>query len=187
MNNRNFIGGFTLLELLVATVVISIIASIAAPSLSHLISRSQRHASVTEIIALINLARNTAIMEQRTVTLCPLDESNECSHDWSGTITVFRDPEADKALNDPGQVIRVGQPPDGGHWSANTSSRPYFRFMPTGIANYAIGNMIWCPGSGDMTTAAQIIVNRGGRVRISEDSDGDGVVEDGNGEAITCT
>ncbi|MCG7201292.1 GspH/FimT family pseudopilin [Marinobacter pelagius] len=179
-------SGFTLVELLVTLTIVAVIASITVPSMDNFIRQSNRHAAVSDMIGLINLARNTAIMEQQTVTLCPLDENGECGHDWSGTITVFRDPESDKILNDATEVIRVAQSHKGGDWIANTASRPYFRFMPTGIANYAIGNMVWCPSSREMNSAAQLVVNRGGRVRVSEDNDGDGVPEDNKGHPITC-
>lgn len=180
-------GGFTLVELLITIILVSIITSLAIPSFSDFIQKSQRHASVTQMISLINLARNTAIMEQQTITLCPLDEQNQCAHNWNGDITAFRDSNADKALSSMEEIIRVNPPSPGGRWEANTGSRPYFRFTPTGIANYAIGNMIWCPRSGDMTSSAQVIINMGGRVRLSKDSDGDGIAENSNGMPIKCS
>lgn len=186
MNSNNRIGGFTLVELLITLAIVSVIATFALPSMDRLVKNAQRHTAVSDMIALVNLARNSAIMEQTTVTVCPLDENDECANDWSDEITVFRDPEANKTLDDAGQIIRIVHPSQGGQWIANTSSRPYFRFMSTGIANYAIGNMIWCPANGDMTIARQIVVNRGGRVRQSIDQDGDGIVEDSNGTPIQC-
>lgn len=185
--SRFIISGFTLVELLITLVIIVVITSIAAPAMDQLIQNSRRHTSVSDLIALINLARNTAIMEQQTVTLCPLNDDKQCATGWAGTITVFRDPESDKILDDDSQIIRISQAPEGGYWTANTSSRPYFRFMPSGIANYAIGNLIWCPNNKDSTRAAQLVVNRGGRVRLSEDNNGDGVVENASGDPITCT
>lgn len=187
MKRNMLTSGFTLVELLFTLAIVAVITGLVAPAMDNLIQKNRRHTAVSDLITMINLARNTAIMEQQTVTICPLNKDKQCATDWTGTITVFRDPESDKTLDNHNQVIRISQIPEGGYWTANTSSRPYFRFMPTGIANYAIGNMIWCPNSKDPTRAAQLIVNRGGRIRLSKDNNGDGIVENASGDPITCT
>ncbi len=182
------IAGFTLVELMIVIVLISVVASYAVPSIGNLTDNSRRHAAVSDMVTLINLARNSAILEQHTVTMCPLDNTNTCTHDWNTRpITVFRDPDADRVLKDDSDIIRVGQAVQGGEWDANTSSRPYFRFFASGMASYAIGNMIWCPDNKDSHLAAQIVVNMGGRLRLSEDQDGDGMIEDSNGNTVTCS
>jgi len=180
-------AGFTLVELLVVIALISLVANYAIPSMGKLVDNSRRHAAVSDMITLLNLARNSAITEQNTVTMCPLDETNACTHDWNTRpITVFRDPDSNRVLANSSDIIRISQVVEGGEWDANTSNRPYFRFFATGMASYAIGNMIWCPDSKDEHLAAQIVVNMGGRLRLSEDQDGDGVVEDANGNTVSC-
>ncbi|MDY6816166.1 MAG: GspH/FimT family pseudopilin [Pseudomonadota bacterium] len=188
MNNRKFLGGFTLVELLVTLAVVAVITSITVPSMNNLVQRSQRHSAVSEAIALINLARNTAIMEQRTITVCPLDLSHKCVAEWNTRpITVFRDDNSDRILDDSADIIRVGTIPENGYWTGNTASRPYLRFFPNGMASYAIGNMVWCPSNRDSKLAAQIVINMGGRPRLSEDHDDDGLIEDANGNAVNCS
>ncbi|WP_417532143.1 GspH/FimT family pseudopilin [Marinobacter lipolyticus] len=187
MKRNMLTRGFTLVELLFTLAIVAVITGLAAPAMDNLIQTNRRHTAVSDLITMINLARNTAIMEQQTITLCPLDKDRQCATDWTGIITVFRDPESDKTLDHDNQIIRISQVPEGGYWTANTSSRPYFRFMPTGIANYAIGNMIWCPDNKDPARAAQLIINRGGRIRLSKDTNGDGIVENASGTPITCT
>jgi len=180
-------AGFTLVELLIVIVLISVVASYAIPSMGNLVDNSRRHAAVSDMVSLLNLARNSAILEQHTVTICPLDQTNTCTHDWNTRpVTVFRDPDSDRVLAKGSDIIRVNQVVEGGQWDANTSSRPYFRFFATGMASYAIGNMTWCPDDNNSHLAAQIVVNMGGRLRLSEDHDGDGVIENADGTPVNC-
>lgn len=180
-------GGFTLVELLIIITLIGLVTSFAVPSMEHLLSKSRRHSAVSDMITLINLTRNTAIMEQRTVTMCPLNQANHCTPDWNTLpITVFRDPDADRKLAHENDIVRVKSLSKGGTWKANSANRPYFRFFSSGMASYAIGNMVWCPDNSDSHMAAQIIINMGGRPRLSEDQDGDGMLEDANGNTVAC-
>lgn len=188
MKPAKYAAGFTLVELMVAIVLISVIASYAIPSMGNLVDNSRRHSAVSDMVTLINLARNTAIMDQLTVTVCPLDANNTCTDSWNTLpITVFYDPNANRVLAHESDIVRVSNLAKGGRWNANTANRPYLRFFPSGMASYAIGNMIWCPDDNDSHLAAQIIVNMGGRLRLSEDEDGDGMLEDANGNTVTCS
>jgi type IV fimbrial biogenesis protein FimT len=181
-------AGFTLVELMIVIVLISVIASYAIPSMGSLIENSRRHSAVSDMITLINLARNTAIMDQQTITVCPLDSANQCTDSWNTLpITVFRDPNADRVLAHEDDIVRVTHLAKGGSWQGNTANRPYFRFFASGMASYAIGNLVWCPDDNDSHLAAQIVVNMGGRPRLSEDEDGDGLLEDASGNAVTCS
>lgn len=187
MHRKSALSGFTLVELMVVLAIVAIVASITVPAMGTLIDRSKRHSSVSELIALINLARTTAIMEQRTVTLCPLDDSDKCIAEWnSRPVTVFLDDNANRKLDDPSNIIRIGSAPNHGHWTGHTANRPYLRFFSTGMSSYAIGNLVWCPSNNDSALAAQIVINMGGRPRLSEDQDGDGIVENANGNAVSC-
>ncbi|MBJ6138651.1 GspH/FimT family pseudopilin [Marinobacter litoralis] len=188
MHNRtNKTCGFTLVELLVAIVIISVIANYTVPSLGSLLNSARRQSAVSDMIALINFARNTAIMEQRTITMCPLDQTNRCSNNWNNTpITVFRDSDADRVLSSTNDVVRIKELTKGGTWKASTANRSYFRFFATGQASYAIGNMVWCPDNKNSGMAAQVIINMGGRPRLSGDQDGDGILEDANGNPVVC-
>lgn len=180
--------GFTLVELMIVIVLISVIASYAIPSMGSLVDNSRRYSAVSDMVTLINLARHTAIMDQQTVTLCPLDVSNKCTDSWNTLpITVFYDPNADRVLAHEGDIVRVSNLAKGGSWDANSANRPYFRFFSSGMASYAIGNMVWCPGDMNSNLAAQIVVNMGGRLRLSEDENGDGMLEDANGNTVSCS
>lgn len=185
--NRIKPQGFTLIELLLVLAIISIAFGLGVPSFSNLIERNQRASYQNELLSGIYLARTVAISEQVNVTLCPLDNSQACSRDWSQPIAVFRDPMKRRQIYDESALLRVIPSPSTGTLIGRTSHRRYFEFRPSGLANDAIGHLLWCPPGKDARKAFQIRINMGGRPLIASDSDGNGIVEGSNGRDITCT
>src|SRR5690554_1583456 len=161
--------GFTLIELVITVSVIAIVATLSAPSLSRLVTTTERRSEVNDLISTINLARNTATFEQTTVTMCPIDNRKRCARDWSLPIVVFRDPERVAKIADEAQIIRVRQSQSKGTLKGATGIHSYFRFNPSGFAWGAIGNITWCPQNGDLTLATQIRINMGGRPKLARD------------------
>lgn len=187
MKNSYMARGFSLLELIIVLSIVAIIATYAAPSFDILLKKSRQRSALSELISVINLARNTAIQEQVPVTLCPLTTSQKCGSDWSRPLTAFRDPGLKKQTSNQGQILRVVQLNSYGHLTGKTGIRNYFRFRPSGLAEEAIGNIVWCPKDNDNRYASQIRINMGGRPFVSKDTDGDGVPEDTYGQNLECT
>lgn len=187
MNMLTRQDGLTLIELLIVIVLVGTLASVAIPSWSGLITSSHRHAAMSELVTLINLARNTAVQEQISTTLCPLDSNNKCSHDWSRPITAFRDPQRKRRLDSQAQIIRTAELRNPGSLIVKSANRPYFGFRPNGHAREAIGNLLWCPPDNDPRKASQIRINMGGRPVFSQDTNGDGVVEGADGSPVNCS
>lgn len=179
-------GGFTLVELLIVITILAIFAGQAIPSMTNLVDDARRKSVINDLIGAINLARAAAVTESTTVTLCPLDDSGSCTKDWTYPITVFRDPSRARQLTDASAILRQIDPGSGGTWHPKTANRRYFSFNSTGYARHAIGSVLWCPRSKDNTKASQILINMGGRPRLAQDSDGDGIVEDSQGSAVFC-
>ncbi|WP_339800658.1 GspH/FimT family pseudopilin [uncultured Marinobacter sp.] len=178
--------GFTLLELIIVIVLLSVLAVMAVPNWSSWTEATHRQTAISDLVTLINLARNTAIHDQTSVTLCPLNTAGTCTRDWNKTLTVFRDPDRSRKLVSGAQIIKVSDPVKQGHIIARTGNRPYFGFRASGHAREAIGHFLWCPTDNDPSKASQIRINRGGRPLLAEDRNGDGIVEGADGRAISC-
>lgn len=178
--------GFTLIELLIVLIVLSAILTQAIPLFGTIIVNAQKQSAASELVSLLNLARNKAISEGKTVTVCAVNSQNKCDRDWSNPIIAFRDPDSLRRIKNDDQIIRLFQPAPDGKFDANLGIRDYLRFRSSGMAREAIGNIIWCPKNGDNRMAFQLRINMGGRIHRSQDSDGDGIIEDTAGQPISC-
>jgi len=183
---RNHTRGFTLVELLLVIVFIGIIVAHSVPFFGHVLANANRQSQASDLIALLNLARNQAVSERQTVTVCAIGEDNKCTRDWTHHIVAFRDPNRTREISSQRQVIRLFEPSDTGKFHANLGIRDYLRFRSSGMAREAIGNIVWCPENGDTAMAFQLRINMGGRIHQSRDVDGDGIVEDTSGQPIDC-
>jgi len=79
--------GLTLIELLVAVAVLSIIATIGIPNYQRLSARNEVAMEVMRIQRALALTRNTAITRRATVAVCASQgpSYNSCNfEDWSG-------------------------------------------------------------------------------------------------------
>lgn len=77
--------GFTLIELLVVVAVMTILAAIAAPSMTGLINANRLSGQAGELTATIQLARSEAIRRNARVTVCPSSNGTSCVSSTSWT------------------------------------------------------------------------------------------------------
>lgn len=175
-----------MVELLLVIVLIGIVIARSVPFFGQVLTNANRQSQASELIALLNLARNQAVSERQTVTVCAIDADNKCTKDWTHPIAAFRDPNRSREISSPQQVIRLMEPSENGTFYANLGIRDYLRFRSSGMAREAIGNIVWCPENEDATMAFQLRINMGGRIHQSRDKDGDGIVEGTAGQPIGC-
>ncbi|MBL4682771.1 MAG: GspH/FimT family pseudopilin [Pseudomonadales bacterium] len=83
-NDKNKIGGFTLIELMVGLIIISIGMSIAVPSFQGMIARNRIATQVNEMLLAVNLARSEASTTGGNVSIQALSSStaDEFSGGW---------------------------------------------------------------------------------------------------------
>lgn len=178
--------GFTLIELLLVITILSIALGIGAPAMGRLIENTERKGLLNGLLSGINHARTHAISRGVSVTLCPLNENNQCIRDWNRPITIFRDPKLTRKLEDQADILQVIPALDTGKLHGRTGIRKHFAFRPTGMARDSIGHLLWCPEDGKQEKAFQIRINMGGRPILARDSNNDGIVEDAYGQNVTC-
>ncbi|MFP3979592.1 GspH/FimT family pseudopilin [Marinobacter sp. KMM 10035] len=178
--------GFSLLELMIVVVIAAILINIVIPSLTTLINSQERKGALNDLMGVFAFARQHAVMNGAIITVCPLDAANSCGRDWNSDIHAFLDPDNTRALSANENLLRTISPSGGGRLVARSLNRSFFQFRPTGFIHSDLGNITWCPESGENKLAGQIIISRGGRVRIAKDTDSDGIPEDSRGRPIRC-
>ena len=189
MHPRKKEGGLSLIELMTAIAVMVILVGVATHNWQGLIERQQGRALKTQLRTAFQLARYQSIQNRQIVTLCPLNSEGHCIAQWNQPISVFLDPDNQKKLTSADQLLRTIPESKKGNLVASNSGiyqRRYFQFTPQGSVHGTIGNLTWCPNSGDTQRGFQLVINFGGRIRWARDTDNDGVVETASGDPIVC-
>ncbi|MHB1117325.1 GspH/FimT family pseudopilin [Sideroxydans sp.] len=72
--------GVTLVELLIVIAIFAILASLAAPSFSELISRTRQDSVFSQLVSDLNRARNEAIKRNTSAILCVRGSDTACGN-----------------------------------------------------------------------------------------------------------
>lgn len=181
--------GLTLIELLVALAVGSILLAWGASSASHVIEQRRASAALNQILGAVQFTRHAAVSHRATATLCP-SSAGGCGqrNTWHEGAVIFLDRGSDGRLDAEDAVLRRLPPlreEDRIYWRS-FGNRKHLSIRASGLTAWQNGNLTYCPPGGDLRYARQAIVNAQGRVRLAQDADGDGIREDANGRDLRC-
>jgi type IV fimbrial biogenesis protein FimT len=180
--------GANLLELSIVLAIIAILATLALPVFT-LIDGEESTRVLRQFQALAETARSVAIRRRRTVTLCPVNEHQQCIRDWQHGAMLFIDIDEDRQRSaDENIVTSVQWPELQGQlrWRA-FGNRQYLLIDAFGGLTGQNGNFTWCPPDDGTEAAHQIILNGSGRFRYAQDNDGDGLRENSQGQPLRCS
>jgi type IV fimbrial biogenesis protein FimT len=74
--------GFTVIELMMAVVVLAVLLAVAIPSFQGAALGSQLRAQANELLASAYLARSEALKRNAVVTLCASSDGTSCTGSW---------------------------------------------------------------------------------------------------------
>jgi type IV fimbrial biogenesis protein FimT len=118
-------AGFTVLELMIAVVILGILLGIGVPSFQGMMRQNRLAAQTNELLAAAAMARSEAVKRGSTVSICPISavDENQCAGDssWSNGWMVFSDDQGSV-----GDVDMDGTLPDDviiQRWTAATTRR----------------------------------------------------------------
>lgn len=161
-NGPSSMGGFTLIEMLVALSVAAIFVAIAIPSYRSIVEQNSIAANVNEFIGALNTARSEAITRGRTVRLCKSKDGQTCigSGGWQQGWIILESGSADiLRAHDPLSVAATAN-----------GARDLIEFDANGFAFGAgADTVLFC--SGQSTRGVNVVISFSGRVRSEDAAD----------------
>jgi len=167
--------GFTLIELMLVLVVLSVLVLIVIPSMQHIIHSGQLRSQTSRLLSSINLARSEAIARNRTVSLCPSAYVStgvaSCSRNYADGWIVFTNLDRDRNVDrGSDEIIRIFQGiPPGYSLTNKAGTRNAFElisYRPDGSSRRNRTLMI-CPPRGRSIPSWSVVMNVVGRPRIA--------------------
>lgn len=159
--------GFTLIELMLAILVMSVILLIAVPGLTQFIVNNRLTGQINELVSDISRARNEAGTRGTNVSICIAASSTACATSgtaWEAGRLIFVDSNSDGVIASAADIIKYVPPLDGGVnlGSSSFANALYITFRPYGGLTSASGGTFTLCAPG-YTTGRQIGVAATGR------------------------
>ena len=174
-------NGFTLVELMIVSVILMILLLLSIPSSKNLTLRHKINGQANDLFSMIYLARTEAIKRSKVVSICKSADGQNCGGNWSLGWLMFVDLNQDGAL-DVGETVVDAATVDTQviiNWSAFGSDN-YIRLTPRGITLAQNGTFTLCPHNGNNDIARTVVVSKLARVRLPE------IGTDAGGNPIMC-
>ena len=177
--DRNFRSchGVTLIELLVAMSVLSILLAVGVPSFSQFTANTRLNSYANTLFSHLSLARSEAVKRNTRVAICKSLDGSACasSGDWSQGWIVFVDLDNNASIGSGEQVITtMSALPTGFSFSGNGNVSDYISYDGQGISKlttggFQSGTITLCPAAPAATgNGRNIILSSSGRARIAK-------------------
>jgi len=160
--------GLSLLELLVAMVLVVVLTTVAVPSFSALLETTRQESAAERLKTHLALARIEAVSRQAWITLCRTEDGEQCVSDsLSGTTQwhaalMFIDTERNRMVADSDKRLRVDRfaTPVSVHWNRGDS----LTYQPDGSVT-GFSNGTFRIKAGQSESEHRLVISMAGRVR----------------------
>ena len=179
MSHRFASPGLTLIELLIALVVLAVTVTLVSPGMQQMVAGSRLRAESSRLLDALNLARSEAILRNLPVSLCPsamaLSGEATCGGEFAGGWIVFANRNRDAVVDlDTDEVIRVFEALGEGYTLTNlagtSSIDGLITYLPDGSSRRNL-SLLLCPPWGVAVEPWRVVLNNVGRARVAR---GDG-------------
>lgn len=158
--------GFTLVELVVATSIIALLASIALSLVGGALHASRASAARSSLLATYSTAIRHSSVRGVHVVACPAMPDGGCrdSIDWSHGWILFEDRDLDRQHNESERVVAAFPELGARVHLRSTTGRRRLVFQPNGGNSGSNVTMTLCDGRGPRK-ATQLLMANDGRIR----------------------
>lgn len=163
--------GFTLVELLVAIAVLSILVAIGVPTFNQVTLTSKLRAYSNEIVASSSLARSEAIKRNAIVTMCVSSDGVNCEADgWEEGWIIFQDADTDGVVDSTETLIQRQPPTDTGFQIV--AAVDTLNFQPSGVGATTTSLKV-CRSSPSVGGVERLVtISATGRTTVTNTDDG---------------
>ena len=158
--------GFTLLEVLVVAALVSVLTLLSLPGFSAFSERNARTAAINHLYGTLAFARQLAISEQTSVSVCATNQSrNVCLNGWHGDILVIMGDQHRSVEQD--DIVRIVPAlPSTRIRYTREAHRKAVKFNPLGFSKGYNGRFHICPTGAE--TGSTLVLSQYGRLRLDD-------------------
>ncbi|MGJ8682198.1 GspH/FimT family pseudopilin [Paraglaciecola sp.] len=176
-------NGVTLVELMITLAIVTIILTSVGPSIQSILIKNRIVAEINEISALVQYARHQAIDEQTLVTVCPSVDYSNCTTDWNNPKMAFIDSDNNSIRASTEElIVSVAAASEN---NVITSTENSIIFEENG-QTVSAAEILLCHKDKKAEYARSLSVTAQGRVKMSTDSDKNGIYENAAGTQLSC-
>ncbi len=177
--------GFTLIELIATIAVIAVIALSAGPELGTFLSRNKLSTQTNNFVSSLNLARSEAAKRAINITVCVSNTAqDDCDvTNWENGWIVFIDVNADGAIDAGETILNVNNEVSGN--TTIRSAEHVSSIVYLGDGSTSAGTFKLCDAEAEEHAKA-INIMSSGIISIGKDNDADKIVDNYQGNSITC-
>lgn len=193
-------AGFTLLELLIAMVMVSVLLALSGPTFVDTLQRNRQSTALNDVVGVLAYARGEAVARSAIISACstadPYATTITCRNTnvYDDGWLIFVDDGSGGGVAGNGQIdgsevllrTRDDAPRDVTVRTYNFPRVSAISFDDTGLST-GRGTIVICDARG-ADEASALVVNLSGQSRLAQDdpADTDSIVEDDAGNAVVC-
>ncbi|ELA09370.1 hypothetical protein MOMA_03170 [Moraxella macacae 0408225] len=162
--------GFTLIEFIVTIVVMSVLASIAIPTVVDQLKKYESQRVATTISSLLRISKQDAMIYRNTITLCIADEQGKCVANNGTVLLSFIDKNNNHHFDEGVDVIRERAPLKLRYGIVQlrvSLSKTYVNFKASnGNPIGYMGHIRYCPSDNNVQNMFKVSFNKVGIIKV---------------------